>query len=242
MIVTIEGSSLMALSPMLHVSGNFHASDDCGTFDNDGAARTASSDEHINCGCIIDISTKESTEKGFNAWLKGLSAATDYGYECETSLSMNGDLPSLCTQPINCIRSQQRSQKKRESRCNKGTGTNLYGRPYCPGRPLSMTDREQIIDLHMSGVKVNAISKQLCISHGCVSKIISRYRETGVLSPAMSPDQRRSRRTKITSSTNSSPRQRASPLSTSPSPIVVQSSNTDTPNVEGRIMEANVDR
>ncbi|VDM52474.1 unnamed protein product [Angiostrongylus costaricensis] len=54
------------------------------------------------------------------------------------------------------------------------TGTNLYGRPYCPGRPLSMVERRRIIDLHMSGMKVNAISKALCISHGCVSKIISR--------------------------------------------------------------------
>ncbi|VDO85514.1 unnamed protein product [Heligmosomoides polygyrus] len=55
------------------------------------------------------------------------------------------------------------------------SGTNLYGRPYCPGRPLSMAERRRIIDLHMSGMKVNAISKSLCISHGCVSKIISRY-------------------------------------------------------------------
>uniref|UniRef100_A0A0N4W5K9 Paired domain-containing protein n=1 Tax=Haemonchus placei TaxID=6290 RepID=A0A0N4W5K9_HAEPC len=41
-------------------------------------------------------------------------------------------------------------------------------------RSLKFT-RRQIIDLHMSGMKVNAISKALCISHGCVSKIISRY-------------------------------------------------------------------
>ncbi|KHN76307.1 Protein gooseberry [Toxocara canis] len=89
------------------------------------------------------------------------------------------------------------SNKKRSgARCTKGTGTNLYGRPYCPGRPLSMEDRGQIIELHMGGMKVNAISKQLCISHGCVSKIISRYRETGMLSPASSPEQRRPRRTK----------------------------------------------
>ncbi|EPB76937.1 paired box' domain protein [Ancylostoma ceylanicum] len=75
-------------------------------------------------------------------------------------------------------------------------GTNLYGRPYCPGRPLSMAERRRIIELHMSGMKVNAISKTLCISHGCVSKIISRYRQTGILSPASSPEQRRTRRKK----------------------------------------------
>lgn len=53
-------------------------------------------------------------------------------------------------------------------------GTNLYGRPYCPGRPLSMDERAQIINLFHAGMKVNAISKRLCISHGCVSKIITR--------------------------------------------------------------------
>ncbi|CAJ0579749.1 unnamed protein product, partial [Mesorhabditis spiculigera] len=81
-----------------------------------------------------------------------------------------------------------------ESKRNNGNfngGTNLYGRPYCPGRPLSMLERTRIIELHLAGMKVNAISKTLCISHGCVSKIISRYRATGILSPASSPEQRK---------------------------------------------------
>jgi len=64
---------------------------------------------------------------------------------------------------------------KRKRTVDKGRGTNLYGRPYCPGRPLSMEERAQIIHLFHAGMKVNAISKQLCISHGCVSKIITRY-------------------------------------------------------------------
>ncbi|WKY03274.1 hypothetical protein Q1695_004763 [Nippostrongylus brasiliensis] len=88
------------------------------------------------------------------------------------------------------------SAKREEVRKPRRKGTNLYGRPYCPGRPLSMAERQRIIDLHMSGMKVNAISKALCISHGCVSKIISRYRQTGILSPASSPEQRRTRRKK----------------------------------------------
>uniref|UniRef100_A0A1I7W7P5 Paired domain-containing protein n=1 Tax=Heterorhabditis bacteriophora TaxID=37862 RepID=A0A1I7W7P5_HETBA len=65
--------------------------------------------------------------------------------------------------------------KSEDGRKARRKGTNLYGRPYCPGRPLSMEERTRIIELHMSGMKVNAISKALCISHGCVSKIISRH-------------------------------------------------------------------
>lgn len=62
-----------------------------------------------------------------------------------------------------------------ETKSSAILGMNSYGRPYCPGRPLSMKERNQIIELYNNGIKVNAISKQLCISHGCVSKIISRF-------------------------------------------------------------------
>ncbi|KAJ1349708.1 hypothetical protein KIN20_005328 [Parelaphostrongylus tenuis] len=112
----------------------------------------------------------------------------------------SSDAPRLTTEvpedsdvlPENVIDSAKREDVRKPRR----KGTNLYGRPYCPGRPLSMVERRRIIDLHMSGMKVNAISKALCISHGCVSKIISRYRQTGILSPASSPEQRRTRRKK----------------------------------------------
>uniref|UniRef100_A0A0M3K4M1 Paired domain-containing protein n=1 Tax=Anisakis simplex TaxID=6269 RepID=A0A0M3K4M1_ANISI len=80
------------------------------------------------------------------------------------------------------VRDGTSNRKRFGSRSNKGTGTNLYGRPYCPGRPLSMEDRGRIIELHKNGKKVNAISKELCISHGCVSKIISSV-EPGAASP-----------------------------------------------------------
>uniref|UniRef100_A0A914LK89 Paired domain-containing protein n=1 Tax=Meloidogyne incognita TaxID=6306 RepID=A0A914LK89_MELIC len=75
-----------------------------------------------------------------------------------------------------------------------GRGTNLYGRSYCPGRPLSMEERAKIIQLFHGGMKVNAISKQLCISHGCVSKIITRFRETGNLMPSSHSECRRRKR------------------------------------------------
>uniref|UniRef100_A0A915DXG4 Uncharacterized protein n=1 Tax=Ditylenchus dipsaci TaxID=166011 RepID=A0A915DXG4_9BILA len=73
---------------------------------------------------------------------------------------------------------------RRKRNITKGRGTNLYGRQYCPGRPLSLEERSKIINLFHAGMKVNAIAKQLCISHGCVSKIITRFRETGLLMPS----------------------------------------------------------
>uniref|UniRef100_A0AC34Q9N3 Paired domain-containing protein n=1 Tax=Panagrolaimus sp. JU765 TaxID=591449 RepID=A0AC34Q9N3_9BILA len=92
-----------------------------------------------------------------------------------------------------------RTRRKLTNPNDKGKGTNLYGRPYCPGRPLCMDERYRIIQLFQAGMKVNAISKQLCISHGCVSKIITRYRETGLLVPSSHSQYRRKRRTKTES-------------------------------------------
>uniref|UniRef100_A0A914HH57 Paired domain-containing protein n=1 Tax=Globodera rostochiensis TaxID=31243 RepID=A0A914HH57_GLORO len=87
-----------------------------------------------------------------------------------------------------------RIRRKRNVDKASGRGTNLYGRSYCPGRPLSMEERAQIIHLFHGGMKVNAISKQLCISHGCVSKIITRFRETGNLMPSSHSECRRRKR------------------------------------------------
>ncbi|KAE9419114.1 hypothetical protein Angca_002273, partial [Angiostrongylus cantonensis] len=148
----------------------------------------------IHCSCLIDLSSPATIERDFYAWLNGMAPSVSNTYY------PSSEAPRLTTEvpedndvlPENVIDSAKREDVRKPRR----KGTNLYGRPYCPGRPLSMVERRRIIDLHMSGMKVNAISKALCISHGCVSKIISRYRQTGILSPASSPEQRRTRRKK----------------------------------------------
>ncbi|CAD6191950.1 unnamed protein product [Caenorhabditis auriculariae] len=112
------------------------------------------------------------------------------------SFSPEADRRSQKSESSDESQSSRTSTAMTDGRKSRRKGTNLYGRPYCPGRPLSMEERTRIIELHTSGMKVNAISKSLCISHGCVSKIISRYRQTGILSPASSPEQRRTRRKK----------------------------------------------
>lgn len=53
-------------------------------------------------------------------------------------------------------------------------GTNQLGRTYNPGLPLSMEERQQIVDLHKQGLKICTISKKLCVTHSCVSKILHR--------------------------------------------------------------------
>uniref|UniRef100_A0A8C9PZX5 Paired box protein Pax-8 n=1 Tax=Spermophilus dauricus TaxID=99837 RepID=A0A8C9PZX5_SPEDA len=53
------------------------------------------------------------------------------------------------------------------------------------GRPLPEVVRQRIVDLAHQGVRPCDISRQLRVSHGCVSKILGRYYETGSIRPGV---------------------------------------------------------
>ena len=53
------------------------------------------------------------------------------------------------------------------------------------GRPLPDVVRQRIVELAQSGVRPCDISRQLRVSHGCVSKILCRFYETGSIRPGV---------------------------------------------------------
>lgn len=59
------------------------------------------------------------------------------------------------------------------------TGINQLGGVFVNGRPLPTYVRNQIVELSRRGVRPCDISRQLKVSHGCVSKILGRFYETG---------------------------------------------------------------
>jgi len=62
-------------------------------------------------------------------------------------------------------------------------GVNQLGGVFVNGRPLPDCVRQRIVQLAMVGVRPCDISRQLLVSHGCVSKILTRFYETGSIRP-----------------------------------------------------------
>lgn len=62
---------------------------------------------------------------------------------------------------------------------------NQLGGVFINGRPLPNHIRHEIVRMAGSGIRPCVISRQLRVSHGCVSKILNRYQETGSIKPGV---------------------------------------------------------
>ncbi|MFH4984547.1 hypothetical protein AB6A40_011256 [Gnathostoma spinigerum] len=53
-----------------------------------------------------------------------------------------------------------------------------------------MTERRRILQLYEKGYKISHIARIIGVTHSCVSKIMTRYRRTGSMSPRSSSGSR----------------------------------------------------
>ncbi|XP_035246517.1 paired box protein Pax-8 isoform X2 [Anguilla anguilla] len=63
--------------------------------------------------------------------------------------------------------------------------SDMIGGMFVNGRPLPEMIRQRIVDMAHQGIRPCDISRQLRVSHGCVSKILGRYYETGSIKPGV---------------------------------------------------------
>ena len=60
---------------------------------------------------------------------------------------------------------------------------NQLGGVFFNGKPLPNSVRQQIIEMAELGIRPCDISRQLKVSHGCISKLLSKYNNTGSFEP-----------------------------------------------------------
>uniref|UniRef100_A0A672NMW6 Paired box 1 n=1 Tax=Sinocyclocheilus grahami TaxID=75366 RepID=A0A672NMW6_SINGR len=81
------------------------------------------------------------------------------------------------------------SMRNLKNPCNLSNTEKTYGEVnqlggvFVNGRPLPNAIRIRIVELAQLGIRPCDISRQLRVSHGCVSKILARYNDTGSILP-----------------------------------------------------------
>lgn len=81
---------------------------------------------------------------------------------------------------------------------------NQLGGLFINGRPLPHHVRWRIVEMAASGVRPCNISRQLKVSHGCVSKILNRFQETGSIRPGVIGGSKKSQQQQQASSSSQS--------------------------------------
>ncbi|XP_044016019.1 paired box pox-meso protein-like isoform X2 [Aphidius gifuensis] len=91
------------------------------------------------------------------------------------ALESNGTLEDQQSQSQNNQQSQHLQQQQQQQQYGE---VNQLGGVFVNGRPLPNAVRLRIVELAQLGIRPCDISRQLRVSHGCVSKILARFHET----------------------------------------------------------------
>ena len=97
-----------------------------------------------------------------------------------SATNLHGPLPTLPTLSNNAAPPSANNPNTMVS-----AGINQLGGYYSNGRPLNEELRKKIISMSRKNIRPCEISRRLKVSHGCVSKILSRFHKTGSIKPGI---------------------------------------------------------
>ena len=67
---------------------------------------------------------------------------------------------------------------------------NQLGGKFVNGKPLSREKKQRVIELAHLGFRASDISRQLKVTHGCISKLLAKYRTTGSIDTPRTHEER----------------------------------------------------
>ncbi|CAF0749063.1 unnamed protein product [Didymodactylos carnosus] len=106
-----------------------------------------------------------------------------YANTNESNSSSNNNSTNNNNCGTNRLRTSRHSSKENSDEGHGGI--NQLGGLFVNGRPLPDIVRQQIVNLAQQGIRPCDISRQLKVSHGCVSKILGRFQQTGSIRPGV---------------------------------------------------------
>ncbi|XP_022701743.1 paired box protein Pax-1-like isoform X2 [Varroa jacobsoni] len=92
---------------------------------------------------------------------------------------------SAFTLPPECVPDADEGLSQNEGNLypSANDGVNQLGGAFSNGKPLPLHIRVRILEMALLGFRPCDISRRLLVSHGCVSKILSKFAETGSILP-----------------------------------------------------------